>query len=177
MTAPKDPQSVFIMFPLWVAWHFHDSFFFAVHPFLISPPPMLPRLSLYHALRPPTSGAQSLSVDVSSYFLPSSFLSYGRAFDPYPSIFWGALRRMNDWTWKRNGQSYSCSLSGAHLPRIQRVQFKKKGNYGTGAPISCFRVAPIKRSGGMFVRYRSKRKRLVGPRILIFIGINSKLAK
>jgi len=45
MTAPKDPQSVFIMFPLWVAWHFHDSFFFAVHPFLISPPPTLPCLS------------------------------------------------------------------------------------------------------------------------------------
>lgn len=158
MTAPKDPQSVFIMFPLWVAWHFHDLFFFAVHPFLISPPPTLPRPSAHPALRPPTSGAQSLSVDVSSYFLPSSFLLRGRAFDPYPGIFWGALRRMNDWTWKRNGQSYSCSLSGAHLPRIQRVQFKKK-EATEGGPISCFRVAPIKHSGGMFViRYRSRRK-------------------
>lgn len=104
------------------------------------PPPspsLFLSLSFSLSLSPPRSlptpyfGAQSLSVDVSSYFLPSSFLSHGRAFDPYPGIFWGALRRMNDWTWKRNGQSYSCSLSGAHLPRIQRVQFKKK-RHGRG---------------------------------------------
>lgn len=35
----------------------------------------------------------------------------------------------------------------------------KKKETTEGAPISCFRVAPIKRSGGMFViRYRTRRK-------------------
>lgn len=27
--------------------------------------------------------------------------------------------RNNEWTWKRDGQSYSCSLAGAHLPPVR----------------------------------------------------------
>lgn len=162
MTAPKDPQSVFIMFPLWVAWHFHDSFFFAVHPFLISPPPptpTLPRLPLYRALRPPTSGAQSLSVDVSSYFLPSSFLSCGR--EPsilIPVSFGGPY---GGWTTGRGNEmdNRTAVRSRGRICLASNACSLKKKVTTEGAPISCFRVAPIKRSGGMFViRYRSRRR-------------------
>lgn len=73
---------------------------------------------------------------LSSYLYPSSYsylspyltrylsFSIRRSLSTYLS---GSLRwRMNEWTWKRNGQSYSCSLAGAHLPCIYCTWLLKK---------------------------------------------------
>lgn len=56
-----------------------------------------------------------------TFFFPfSAFFFFFIPFrDPYPRIFSVGFSRMNNWTWKRDGQSYSCSLAGAHLPPVQ----------------------------------------------------------
>jgi len=146
------------MFPLWVAWHFHDSFFFAVHPFLISPPPTLPRLSPRSALRPPTSGP---NLYPSTYLHISCRLLFSHAGEPsilIPVSFGGPY---GGWTTGRGNEmdNRTAVRSRGRICLASNACSLKKRKLRKEGPISCFRVVPIKRSWGMFViRYRSRRE-------------------
>lgn len=59
---------------------------------------------------PPAPYSSLSSSPFTSSFL---FSSLSRSLSPYLSM---GFSRIKDWTWKRDGQSYSCSLAGAHLP-------------------------------------------------------------
>lgn len=65
----------------------------------------------------------SLSPSPSPSFFFFSFFFYFLSRSLSRRIFFAeAFRgdsRNNEWTWKRDGQSYSCSLAGAHLPPVR----------------------------------------------------------
>lgn len=89
-----------------------------------SPPHDTPFLLLFpypSAYLRPLSLSLSLS---SAFFFFSFFLFFLFPFAILipPYIFRRAFRGdsgNNEWTWKRDGQSYSCSLAGAHLPPVR----------------------------------------------------------
>ena len=73
----------------------------------------------------PSIYAPCLSLSFSScvFFLLLFFFFYFLSRSLSRRIFFAeAFRgdsRNNEWTWKRDGQSYSCSLAGAHLPSVR----------------------------------------------------------
>lgn len=143
------------MFPLSVAWHFHDSSFFAAYPFLISPPPTpLSRflflsfsfpLALY---RPPTSGR---NLYPSTYLHISCHLLFSRTGEPSILILVSFGGPYGGWTTGRGNEmdNRTAVRSRGRICLASNACSKKKAT--EEGPILCFRVAPIKRSGGMFV--------------------------
>lgn len=89
--------------------------------------PLPPLSYVYFLIRLPylstPSVCFSLFFSFSVFFLLLFFFFYFLSRSLSRRIFFAeAFRgdsRNNEWTWKRDGQSYSCSLAGAHLPPVR----------------------------------------------------------